>query len=244
MTSNPKFWCVVPAAGIGTRMKADVPKQYLPLNGRMVIEHTLERLCGHKAISGVVVAHAPNDGHLKHLQLNCSMAIMMVEGGAERCHSVLNGLRKLSEQADDNDWVLVHDAARPCVRSSDIDKLINSLKDHKVGGLLGIPVRDTMKRTDTGEAVYETVNRIGLWHAHTPQMFRLGLLKKALQDALDDSVLVTDEAAAMERQGFHPLMVEGHDDNIKITRPEDLILAGFYLKQQDSVSTGGLDDGE
>ncbi len=243
MSANPKFWSVVPAAGIGTRMKADVPKQYLPLAGRMVIEHTLESLCSHKSISGVVVAHAPDDEHLQHLKLNCSMALMMVEGGAERCHSVLNGLNKLSEQADDNDWVLVHDAARPCVRVSDIDKLINSLKGHKVGGLLGIPVRDTMKRSDTESSVYETVERAGLWHAHTPQMFRLAMLKEALEDALDNSVLVTDEAAAMERKGHHPLMVEGHADNIKITRPEDLMLAEFYLKQQNEKSLNGLDDG-
>ena len=244
MTSQSKFWSVVPAAGIGTRMKADVPKQYLPLAGRMVIEHTLESLCSHKSISGVVVVHAPDDAHLQHLKLNCSMALTMVEGGAERCHSVLNGLNKLAEQADDNDWVLVHDAARPCLRHEDLDKLMTTLKDHKVGGLLGIPVRDTMKRSDTEHSVYETVERVGLWHAHTPQMFRLKMLKQALEDALDSGVLVTDEAAAMERQGYHPLMVEGHADNIKITRPEDLMLAEFYLKQQNSQTSSGLDDGE
>ena len=154
-------------------------------------------------------------------------------GGAERCHSVLNGLRLLTPRAHDDDWVLVHDAARPCVRVEDISLLIERLRDHPVGGLLGLPVADTMKRADAAGNVLETVPRDGLWRALTPQMFRLGLLRAALERALDNGLLVTDEAQAVEAAGQVPCMVEGHADNIKITRAQDLVLAQLYLQQQE-----------
>jgi 2-C-methyl-D-erythritol 4-phosphate cytidylyltransferase len=217
-------------------MGGDIPKQYLPLNGRPVIDHTLERLVSHPAISQAVVALAQDDGWWPESAYADHADVVRVEGGAERCHSVLNALQHLSGFAADSDWVLVHDAARPCLRASDIDRLVEQLSDHPTGGLLGMPVRDTMKRADASGRIKETVCRENLWHAFTPQMFRLGPLRDALSTALEQGSLVTDEASAMELAGQAPLLVEGHPDNIKITRPEDLPLAAFYLSQQERES--------
>jgi 2-C-methyl-D-erythritol 4-phosphate cytidylyltransferase len=158
--------------------------------------------------------------------------LLSASGGEERCHSVLNALTALQKVADESDWVLVHDAARPCLRSEDIDHLLAELTDHPVGGLLGLPVADTMKRTDADDSVIETVSREHLWRALTPQMFRLGELYDALDGALKRDELVTDEASAMELAGKAPKMVEGHGDNIKITRPQDLRFAELYLAEQ------------
>lgn len=230
------YWAVVPAAGVGRRMGADVPKQYLRLRGQTVIEHTLNRLCAHSRINAIVVAISDGDEHWSNIDLNqFSKPIMKAPGGAERCHSVVNALALLRGEASADDWVLVHDAARPCLRLSDIDHLIATLSDHPVGGLLGLPVSDTMKRTDREGTIQHTVDRKGLWRALTPQMFRLRHLHDALQHALADDYLVTDEASAMEHSGLSPLMVEGHGDNIKITRPSDLPLAQMYLAQQESA---------
>ncbi len=146
---------------------------------------------------------------------------------------MLNGLTALADRATENDWVLVHDAARPCLRAEDVDRLLLRLSGHPVGGLLGMPVRDTMKRSDAAGAVIETVPRDRLWHAFTPQIFRFGLLRTALADALSRGRLVTDEASAVELAGHRPLMVEGHADNIKITQPSDLNLAAFFLSKID-----------
>jgi 2-C-methyl-D-erythritol 4-phosphate cytidylyltransferase len=153
-----------------------------------------------------------------------------VTGGAERCHSVLNGLEQLAGTAGVDDWVLVHDAARPCVRRQDIEMLMSRFEDHAVGGLLGLPVADTMKQVDSDSMILKTVERDGLWRALTPQMFRLGPLRDALQQAIASGVMVTDDAAAMEMAGYRARMVEGQADNIKITRPADLQLAEFYLQ--------------
>jgi 2-C-methyl-D-erythritol 4-phosphate cytidylyltransferase len=210
-------------------MGAAIPKQYLELQGRPVMEHTLERLIEHADIAGVCVAVGDSDDRWEHCAYAGHPKIIRAQGGEERCHSVLNALALLRQRADAEDWVLVHDAARPCLRREDLDALIKTLRDHQVGGLLGVPVRDTMKRTDEQGAVLETVPRERLWHAFTPQMFRLGMLQQALQGALEKGVQVTDDAAAMELAGHQPLMIQGHADNIKITRPEDLVLAAFYL---------------
>jgi 2-C-methyl-D-erythritol 4-phosphate cytidylyltransferase len=228
-----RFWAVVPAAGIGSRMGSAVPKQYLPLHGRPVIEHTLDRLCRHPRIAGVLVAVASADPYWDGLRLGDYPPPRRVLGGPERCHSVLNALQVLAETADAEDWVLVHDAARPCLRRTDIDRLMDALEDDPVGGLLGAPVRDTMKRADPGGAVRETVSREGLWHALTPQMFRLRSLTVALEAALLGGRLVTDEAQAMELWGATPRVIEGRADNIKLTRPEDISLAELYLRQQE-----------
>lgn len=233
MSRANKYFSVVPAAGVGSRMGAALPKQYLKLHGRTVIEHTLERLCRHFMIEGVVVAISADDQYWPQQQLSHPDKIYVAQGGAERCHSVLNGLQLLSGIADADDWVLVHDAARPCLHPGDITQMIEVLHDHPVGGLLGVPVADTVKRTNPEGDVLQTVSRNNLWRALTPQMFRLGRLQQALQSALDDRFLVTDEASAMEHVGLRPRMVAGRADNIKITRPEDLSLAELYLAQQE-----------
>ncbi len=245
ITSN--YWAIVPAAGVGRRMGSDTPKQYLSLSGKTIIEHTLQRLSQIENIRGIVVAIAEDDAWWPQLHIECRTPLTIVKGGAERCHTVQNALQSLQAQCTDTDWVLVHDAARPCVQVTDIQLLMNTLAEHETGGLLGLPVRDTMKRTDDKDCVSETVERDGLWHALTPQMFRYGVLSKALDKALQDQFLVTDEASAIEHAGYAPQMVEGHGDNIKITRPEDLALAHFYLQHQDeqqkNICADGLADG-
>jgi len=230
--NSPRFWAVVPAAGSGSRMSAALPKQYLSLLGAPIIAHTLGRLCTHPRIAGVAVVLSPGDPHWFQVRRPRGCALWTVHGGKERCHSVLNGLYRLADRAAADDWVLVHDAARPCVRRADLDLLIDTLRDHPVGGLLGIPVADTLKRANALGEVVETVPREGLWRAATPQMFRLGALSAALEAALAGGQLVTDDAAAMELAGQRPRMIEGHPDNIKITRPQDLALAALYLRQQ------------
>jgi 2-C-methyl-D-erythritol 4-phosphate cytidylyltransferase len=234
--TTTKYWAVIPAAGAGRRMGSDQPKQYLELLGKTVLEHTIERLANTPEIQGVVVTLSPDDGYWSELGITCDKPLFKVEGGAERCHSVLNALDFLNGVADHNDWVLVHDAARPCLRQDDIERLINELNSHPVGGLMGLPVSDTVKRTDAAGDVLQTVERNHLWRALTPQMFRLGELREALRGAIDNSQLVTDEASAIELTGKAPHMVEGHADNIKITRPQDLKLAELYLTQQENES--------
>lgn len=243
-----RYWAVVPAAGLGARMKADVPKQYLPLGGRPVIEHTLHRLGMHDKVSGVMVALAAGDSLWAQLRLGfVAKRVYTCTGGEARCHSVLAALNALNDKASEQDWVLVHDAARPCVRPGDIDGLIDAVGHHEAGGVLAMPVRDTMKRADARNRTIETVNRDQLWHALTPQLFRYGMLREALVDAIEHNDWVTDEAAAMERMGHRPLLVEGHSDNIKVTHPADLDLAAFFLERQAEQGIGfiadGMDDG-
>ncbi len=231
---NERIWCVIPAAGTGQRMGADRPKQYLELAGRMVIEHTLEKFVSHSRIAGVVVALAAEDCWWDKVKLSAGCELRRCDGGEKRFESVLNGLNVLKDGgAGKEDWVLVHDAARPCVRREDIDRLIHAATAHPVGAVLGIPVRDTMKRADASANVRKTVSRAGLWHAFTPQMFRLGPLAASLKRALEEGADVTDEAQAMERTGAYPVMVEGHADNLKITTPTDLQLAEHFISTQE-----------
>jgi 2-C-methyl-D-erythritol 4-phosphate cytidylyltransferase len=230
---SPAYWALVPAAGVGLRMGAQVPKQYLTLHGRSILDHSLDRLLDHPRIEGVYLALSPDDGWWPESGFFNDPRVTRVDGGRERCHSVLNALYALSGCAAADDWVLVHDAARPCLRRSDLERLIEQLSDHPAGGLLGRPVHDTMKRAGPDRRIEATVPREGLWHAYTPQMFRLGPLRQALERALAEGRLVTDEASAMELAGDRPLLVEGAGDNLKITRPEDLALAAFYLEQQE-----------
>jgi 2-C-methyl-D-erythritol 4-phosphate cytidylyltransferase len=225
------FWVVIPAAGVGKRMLADRPKQYLLLNRRTILEHTLEKFLTHKSIAGVVVVVSRDDEYWPELQIQ-HPRLTVAHGGVERCHSVLNGLLALESLASEDDWVLVHDAARPCVRQEDIGALIEQLKNHPVGGLLGLPVADTLKLCDKQGVVQRTVSRDLLWRALTPQMFRLQALIHAITQALEQQQLVTDEASAIELTGRQPQMVEGHPDNIKITVPQDMALAEMFLRQQ------------
>lgn len=230
-----RYWAVIPAAGSGARMQAPIPKQYLMLAGKKLIEHALERLGNHPWISGVVVATSADDPLWQEVRPHCRAPVMRVTGGSERCHSVLAGLARLHDAAHPVDWVLVHDAARPCLPPQDLELLIAELSDHPVGGLLALPVRDTMKREDGQRTVTATVERDRLWHALTPQMFRYGALREALTAAIARDRIVTDEAQAMELTGAQPRLVEGSADNIKITHPQDLALAEFYLRMQQEI---------
>ncbi len=227
-------WAVVPAAGVGQRMHAPLPKQYLPLAGRTVIEHTLNVLLQHPRIQGLVVALSPEDGWWQNLRIDTPKPLLLTSGGEQRYHSVRRGLQVLQDRLEEDDWVLVHDAARPCLCTSDLDHLLDSLQQDPVGGLLATPVRDTMKRADQRGCVMATEDRSGLYHDLTPQMFRYGLLCRALEYALEQHVAVTDEASAVEALGLSPRLVLGRTDNIKITQPEDLALAEFYLTQQET----------
>lgn len=230
---DEKFWAVVPAAGVGKRMGADSPKQYLPLLGQTILERTLDRLLSHPLISGVIVAISKDDEYWPEIAPRYQdKNLHVAPGGEERCHSVLNGLQYLQSLASDKDWVLVHDAARPCLSEADINKLIDSLCNDNVGGILGIPVADTIKRVGANNYIEATVDRCGLWRALTPQMFRLVQLYDALSSALKEGVLVTDEASAIEWAGMMPRMVEGSPENIKITLPQDLWLAECYINHQ------------
>jgi 2-C-methyl-D-erythritol 4-phosphate cytidylyltransferase len=225
-----KFWAIVPAAGVGKRMNADRPKQYLSLAGQTVIEQTLTRLLQAQVFTKIVVAISNEDPYWFELPLAKNPNIIRAEGGKERADSVLSALNAIAEQASDDDWVLVHDAARPCISVSDIALLIDTLKNDPVGGILALPSADTLKRID-GTSIIETVNRSQIWRALTPQMFPYALLRHALQ-ANAGNPAITDEASALELQGLQPKIVEGRPDNLKITRPEDLALAQFYLEQQ------------
>jgi 2-C-methyl-D-erythritol 4-phosphate cytidylyltransferase len=235
MSTASRHWAVVPAAGVGQRMAADRPKQYLPLCGRTVIEHSLERLLSHPAIEGIVVAVGVDDPYWADVRVESTKPVIRARGGRERCESVLNALRLLTDRIGPEDWAVVHDAARPCLAAEDLDRLLTALADDPLGGILATPVRDTMKREDGGGRVARTEERAGLWHALTPQMFRLGALVAALEQAEADGYVVTDEASAIEHVGGQPRLIEGRADNLKITRPEDLALAEFYLSRARAV---------
>ncbi|TBU94757.1 2-C-methyl-D-erythritol 4-phosphate cytidylyltransferase [Phytopseudomonas dryadis] len=219
----PPFWAVIPAAGIGSRMRADRPKQYLQLAGKSILEHTLNCFLDHPCLRGVVVSLAEDDPFWPTLACARDPRIQRASGGAERADSVLNALLRLGELgASEQDWVLVHDAARPNLAQADLDLLLAELADDAVGGLLAVPARDTLKRVGSDGRVRETIDRSVIWQAYTPQMFRLGALHRALAEALVSDVAVTDEASAIEWAGQSPRLVEGRADNLKVTRPEDL----------------------
>lgn len=227
-TDGRQLWCVVPAAGRGARMGSDTPKQYLPLAGRPVIAHTLACLTAHPQVAGVMVALAADDAYWKQLGGDWIKPVLSTHGGADRAASVLAGLQALPSDVADDDFVLIHDAARPCVRAADISRLIE-LAIPAGGGLLGAPLRDTLKRSDVDGRSITTESREQRWRAFTPQMFRRSELIHALGEARAAGVAVTDDAMAMERVGVTPLLVEGAEDNIKITTAGDLALAEFLL---------------
>jgi 2-C-methyl-D-erythritol 4-phosphate cytidylyltransferase len=228
----PALWAVVPAAGGGARMRAARPKQYLPLLGRAMLLHTLERLGRYPRLRGMVVGIAADDAFWPTLATEIPNLLTTYVGGAERAQTVLNGLRALQPYAAPKDWVLVHEAARPCVRHADIETLLLAIAGHADGGLLALPLSDTVKRADHNGCSQETVARSGLWRALTPQVFRLTALRDALESAIAEGVEITDEASAMEYSGARPRLVPGHADNIKITVPADLALAELFLREQ------------
>ena len=237
---NVKIWPIMPAAGIGSRMQASRPKQYLSLGGRFLMDHTLNTLLSYPKFEQLVLVLSNDDDYWQDSLFYSDERIIRAEGGKERCYSVLNGLQAIQDQAQPDDWVLVHDIARPCLQHSDLDKLCSSLHTDLVrthGALLATPVRDTMKRgklVGADSTVDHSVERAQLWHALTPQVFRYQDLLGALEKCLQDNLEVTDEASAMEHCGYHPLLIEGRADNIKVTRPEDLALAEFFLTHTDN----------
>jgi len=234
MSEAITYWAVVPAAGVGKRMQAGRPKQYLQLAGSSVLQRTLTRLLQADVFQGIAVAVSRADPYWPELAVSGNPLVITAEGGRERADSVLNALQALHGQASDNDWVLVHDAARPCLTISDIHLLIATLRDDPVGGILALPSPDTLKHVEEDGRITASIDRSRVWRALTPQMFRYGMLRAALQSAAagEQRDAVTDEASALEMQGLQPKIVEGRSDNIKITRPEDLALANFYLEQQ------------
>jgi 2-C-methyl-D-erythritol 4-phosphate cytidylyltransferase len=222
---TPGFWVVIPAAGIGSRMQAERPKQYLQVAGRSILEHSLDCFLEHPGLRGLVVCLAADDPCWEQLPCASDPRIQRATGGVERADSVLSGLQRLVELgAAAGDWVLVHDAARPNLARSDLDHLLLTLADDPVGGLLAVPARDTLKRVGVDGRILETLERSHVWQAFTPQMFHLGDLHRALAGALRAGVAVTDEASALEWAGQRPRLVEGRGDNLKVTRPEDLRL--------------------
>jgi len=229
VTHKAKIWAVVPAAGVGKRMQADKPKQYLTLSGKTVIEHTLHRLLDASVFSAVAVAISEQDPYWPELTVSRHPDVITAAGGKERADSVLSALKALT-QAHEQDWVMVHDAARPCLTTMDILALLQNLEHDAIGGILAVPSHDTLKSVEAGE-ITGSVDRNKVWRALTPQMFRFGLLRDALQQA-EGNAAVTDEASALELKGLKPKIVAGRVDNIKITRPEDLALAQFYMEQQ------------
>ncbi|PHM35708.1 2-C-methyl-D-erythritol 4-phosphate cytidylyltransferase [Xenorhabdus innexi] len=244
---------LIPAAGIGSRMKSECPKQYLSIAEKTIIEHTLSALLEHPRIQQAVVVLNPADRQFNQLPIASDPRITTVIGGDERADSVLAGLNYLSGLSPEfPDWVLVHDAARPCLHRNDLDNLLQIIDKKQIysvrsgerfcGGLLAAPVRDTMKRMLAASAegiaeiasptVDHTVDRSGLWHALTPQLFPLQLLRDCLIKALSEQACITDESSALEYCGYHPVLVNGRADNIKVTQPEDLALAEFYLSRK------------
>jgi 2-C-methyl-D-erythritol 4-phosphate cytidylyltransferase len=221
------FHALVPAAGFGARMGHESPKQYLPLAGQPMIFHALTTLCACEQISTVFVVLSPEDTQFRlHDVSRFGLKLQPLYcGGATRAESVLNGL--LAAEIEPDDWVLVHDAARPCLTQNHLHKLINELRDDVVGGLLAVPVADTLKRADAAGRVLRTESREQLWQAQTPQMFRAGLLARALQQDKE----VTDDASAIEALGYQPKLVACEPTNFKVTYPQDLLLAELLLKQ-------------
>lgn len=232
--SAPRLFAVIPAAGVGRRMGGECPKQYLSLAGAPLLHHAvLALLCfAPQRIERVAVALHLADERAGELPILADPRVLRVTGGAERADSVLSGLHALQEFAHDADWVLVHDAARPCLPQSDLERLVARVLECGEGGILARPVVDTLKQSDSAGRVRKTVDRQQYWRAQTPQMFRLGELRGALEAARAAGEPVTDEASAMERAGFPVQLVEGSAANLKVTVPGDLTLATFFLEAQ------------
>jgi 2-C-methyl-D-erythritol 4-phosphate cytidylyltransferase len=223
-----QYWLVMPAAGSGLRFGADRPKQYELIAGRTMIEWALAPFLADERCQEAFVALSPEDCWFEELAAARHPSVCMVQGGAQRCHSVHQAL--CSVPADDEDWVLVHDAARPCVSRTEVDALIAAVSDDAVGGLLALPMADTLKAADADGRVSATPERRGLWRALTPQMFRLGPLRRALHEAISRDLVPTDEAQAMEWLGLAPRLVRGSAANLKVTERADLALAAAILQ--------------
>lgn len=224
-----RYTVIIPAAGIGQRFSAKTPKQYELLAGKPVLSHVIDFFLAFSFVQQIVVAIGQDDPYWPLLASFKNPKVAAVTGGKERFDSVLNALQFLHQTVDAQDWMVIHDACRPCSKTDDFLKLVNTLNEDPVGGLLGVPVRDTLKNVDAQKNILGTLDRNALWHAQTPQIFRYGILCEALKEAAFKKIPITDEAMALELAGLKPKMVEGSHSNLKITWPEDLLLAEAIL---------------
>ncbi|MBK68950.1 MAG: 2-C-methyl-D-erythritol 4-phosphate cytidylyltransferase [Legionellales bacterium] len=233
MSNNNRLWVVIPAAGIGKRMGVDIPKQYITVCDKAIIEHTVEKFTSRNDLQGILVALSNSDQHWSTLELSKNNKITTVTGGEERYKSVYNALCSLKNKADDDDWILVHDAVRPCITTSEIDQFIADL-DHLngIGGILALPCFETMKKANTNHEIEETIDRKFIWHAQTPQMFRYKKLFLAIEKIMNENIFITDEAMAMELAGYKPILIQGTHSNIKITDQNDLKYLESFLRQE------------
>ncbi len=226
------IWAIIPAGGIGKRMEAALPKQYLQIAGKTILQHSIDRLLDCDLVTGVVVGIAENDEHWTDLKITHARFLGHYQGGIERIHTVMNGLDFLQKNhAGKEDWVLVHDAVRPCVEISDIDRLIELGTKSDSGAILVNKVVDTVKKVNSDDQIQRTINRNELALAQTPQFFPIDILRQALTQALQNDQLSTDESAAVEALGIKPFIVEGSRTNIKITTPQDLELAKLIVQE-------------
>jgi 2-C-methyl-D-erythritol 4-phosphate cytidylyltransferase len=228
------MWCIVPAAGIGSRMQSEVPKQYLKLhNNKTILDTTIEKLLRSDVIKNIMVVLHPKDQHWTHSIYVKHQHVQICIGGKNRVDSVFNALQSLKKKVKNEQWVMVHDAARACVSSDDVDALYHMVEvTESVGGILALPVYETVKQADMFDNIVKTVDRSDLWLAQTPQMFSYEILIKSVHKALQDNVVITDEASAVEYAGFKPILMEGRRSNIKITVSEDIEFANQCLKIQ------------
>lgn len=229
--NNRKLWAIIPAAGSGSRFSKTELKQYQLIQNKTVLEHTVNRLM-QLPLAGCVLAIGAQDNVAQTLAFECSDKIHFCQGGAERVDSVLNALSYLTEIAEPNDLVLVHDAARPCVTLDCLQQLLHTVQTTETSAILAIPVRDTLKRVVHHHDIEKTVSRDQLWQAQTPQMSSIIQLKSAIEHALKNQCVITDEASALEFMGQAVHVVQGRSDNIKITYPDDLELARLILMAQ------------
>mgnify|MGYP000365573200 CR=1 FL=1 len=234
---NPDVWVVIPAAGVGSRMGAEIPKQYLRINSKTILEHTIECFLTIDSIVGIVVVVSEEDPYWPSVALELSnnisndLPIEVTTGGVSRADTVVNGLNHLRNKLNlpKKQWVMVHDAARPCVTVSDVQAVVAVAAKHAVGALLAAPVTDTLKRANANLDVTDTLDRSDLYQALTPQVFRMGLLQDAILLGQQSNLPITDESSALELAGFKPRICAGARSNIKITFPEDLILAESFF---------------
>ena len=234
MGSNVPVWAVLPAAGAGSRMNSATPKQYLSFQGKTIIEHCLDRLLSHSAIAGAVIVLREDDKIWDELGYNSVKPVFTATGGKERHYSVYNGLSSLQQQLGNNIIVLVHDAVRPLVNHQDLGNVIDAARHNPAGAILAAPVTDTLKQQNDRMEIDRTLSRDRLWRALTPQVFHLQALFSALKRVIDERLVITDDAQAIELMGYSPALVAGSSENLKITSPEDLLLAEkIWLNQRD-----------
>lgn len=243
MAIGNQYFAIVPAAGVGSRMQSTTAKQYLTIQGRTILEITLSKLLTIQPKLHITVCTSTEDQYWPELQKSVFSNQGMIEqayGGETRAHSVINGLKAIQPVANDNDWVLVHDAARPCFSVSLVESMIAQLAEDRIGGILAEPVKDTLKKAQLKNSQPEistTVAREDLWQAQTPQLFRYGVLSKAYQSASDEIEQLTDEASAVERLGLSPKLIASESSNIKVTTPADLQLAEYWLKLEQQAKS-------